>query len=108
MFVSRLRKRKVMGAEFRRDGSLLPFLNHQARVAAAIYGGEGVNIPLMFMPTQAGGGHYAFGARIGADTLPVAGCHSQQPRGAPLRQPAGWRIVTWDVSYFWITRSNRH
>ena len=39
-----------------------------ARIAAAIYGGEGVNIPLMFMPTQAIGPTLrAFGARIGAD-----------------------------------------
>jgi acetyltransferase-like isoleucine patch superfamily enzyme len=39
-----------------------------ARVSAAIYGGEGVNIPLMFMPTQVIGSTLeAFGARIGAD-----------------------------------------
>ena len=39
-----------------------------ARIAAAIYGGEGVNVPLMFMPTQAIGPTLrAFGARIGAD-----------------------------------------
>jgi len=39
-----------------------------ARVAAAIYGGEGVNIPLMFMPTQAISPTLrAFGARIGVD-----------------------------------------
>jgi len=39
-----------------------------ARIAAAIYGGEGVNVPLMFMPTQAIGPTLrAFGAQIGAD-----------------------------------------
>jgi len=39
-----------------------------ARVAAAIYGGEGVNVPLMFMPTQAISPTLrAFGARIGVD-----------------------------------------
>ena len=39
-----------------------------ARVFAAIYGGEGVNIPLMFMPTQAIAPTLrAFGARIGAN-----------------------------------------
>ncbi len=38
-----------------------------ARIFAAIYGGEGVNIPLMFMPTQAIAPTLrAFGARIGA------------------------------------------
>jgi len=39
-----------------------------ARFSAAIYGSEGVNIPLMFMPTQAIGLTLrAFGARIGRD-----------------------------------------
>jgi acetyltransferase-like isoleucine patch superfamily enzyme len=39
-----------------------------ARVFAAIYGGEGVNIPLMFMPTQAIAPTLReFGARIGTN-----------------------------------------
>jgi acetyltransferase-like isoleucine patch superfamily enzyme len=39
-----------------------------ARVFATIYGGEGINIPLMFMPTQAIAPVLrTFGARIGAD-----------------------------------------
>jgi acetyltransferase-like isoleucine patch superfamily enzyme len=39
-----------------------------ARVFAAIYGGEGINIPFMFMPTQAIGSVLrTFGARVGAD-----------------------------------------
>jgi acetyltransferase-like isoleucine patch superfamily enzyme len=39
-----------------------------ARLFAAIYGGEGINIPLMFMPTQAIGSVLrTFGARIGTD-----------------------------------------
>jgi len=39
-----------------------------ARACAAIYGGEGVNIPLMFMPTQEIAPTLrAFGARIGAN-----------------------------------------
>lgn len=39
-----------------------------ARVFAAIYGGEGINIPLMFMPTQSIASVLrTFGARIGAD-----------------------------------------
>jgi len=39
-----------------------------ARAFAAIYGGEGVNIPLMFMPTQEIAPTLrAFGARIGAN-----------------------------------------
>jgi acetyltransferase-like isoleucine patch superfamily enzyme len=39
-----------------------------ARVFAAIYGGEGINIPLMFMPTRATGQVLrTFGARVGAD-----------------------------------------
>lgn len=39
-----------------------------ARVFAAIYGGEGINIPLMFMPSQAIGPVLrTFAARIGAD-----------------------------------------
>lgn len=39
-----------------------------ARAAAAIYGGEGVNIPLMCMPTQIISGTLrSFGARIGGD-----------------------------------------
>ncbi|MGH9875244.1 MAG: acyltransferase [Pyrinomonadaceae bacterium] len=39
-----------------------------ARIAAAIYGGEGVNIPLMFMPTQPITPTLrAFGARIGIE-----------------------------------------
>ncbi|HKB68176.1 MAG TPA: acyltransferase [Pyrinomonadaceae bacterium] len=39
-----------------------------ARLFAAIYGGEGINIPLMFMPTQSIAPVLrTFGARIGAD-----------------------------------------
>ncbi|HYJ86781.1 MAG TPA: acyltransferase [Pyrinomonadaceae bacterium] len=39
-----------------------------AKVCAAIYGGEGINIPLMFMPTQAIAPTLRnFGARIGKD-----------------------------------------
>jgi acetyltransferase-like isoleucine patch superfamily enzyme len=39
-----------------------------AKLFAAIYGGEGINIPLMFMPTQAIAPVLrTFGARIGAD-----------------------------------------
>jgi acetyltransferase-like isoleucine patch superfamily enzyme len=39
-----------------------------ARIFAAIYGGEGINIPFMFMPTQAIGPVLrTFGAGIGAD-----------------------------------------
>ena len=39
-----------------------------ARIFAAIYGGEGINIPFMFMPTQAIGPVLrTFGASIGAD-----------------------------------------
>ena len=56
-----------------------------ARIAAAIYGGEGVNIPLMFMPTQAIGPTLrAFGARIGADVRfrsPVVIHNSRAERG---------------------------
>jgi maltose O-acetyltransferase len=56
-----------------------------ARVAAAIYGGEGMNIPLMFMPTQAIGPTLrAFGARIGADVRfrsPVVIHNSRAQRG---------------------------
>lgn len=44
------------------------FFRVWARVAAVIYGGEGVNIPLMFMPTQSISPTLrAFGAQIGAD-----------------------------------------
>src|SRR6185436_19705655 len=56
-----------------------------ARIAAAIYGGDGVNIPLMFMPTQAIGPTLrAFGARIGADVRfrsPVVIHNSRAERG---------------------------
>ena len=39
-----------------------------ARLCAAIYGGEGLNVPLMFMPTQAIGPTLrGFGARIGSN-----------------------------------------
>jgi acetyltransferase-like isoleucine patch superfamily enzyme len=39
-----------------------------ARLSAAIYGSEGVNVPLMFMPTQAIAPTLrAFGARIGSE-----------------------------------------
>lgn len=56
-----------------------------ARIAAAIYGGEGVNVPLMFMPTQAIGPTLrAFGARIGADVRfrsPIVIHNSRTERG---------------------------
>lgn len=56
-----------------------------ARIAAAIYGGEGVNVPLMFMPTQAIGPTLrAFGAQIGADVRfrsPVVIHNSSSERG---------------------------
>ena len=55
------------------------------RLAAAIYGGEGINVPLMFMPTQAIGPTLrAFGARIGANVRfrsPVVIHNSRPERG---------------------------
>lgn len=55
------------------------------RLAAAIYGGEGINVPLMFMPTQAISPTLrAFGARIGANVRfrsPVVIHNSRPERG---------------------------
>ena len=55
------------------------------RLAAAIYGGEGINVPLMFMPTQTIGPTLrAFGARIGANVRfrsPVVIHNSRPERG---------------------------
>ena len=55
------------------------------RLAAAIYGGEGINVPLMFMPTQAISPTLrAFGARIGANVRfrsPVVIHNSHPERG---------------------------
>jgi len=49
--------------------TLIYFLSRLwARIFAAIYGGEGINIPLMFMPTQAIAPTLRdYGARIGKD-----------------------------------------
>ena len=56
-----------------------------AWVSAAIYGGEGVNVPLMFMPTQPIGPTLrGFGAHIGADVRfrsPVVIHNSRAERG---------------------------
>jgi len=56
-----------------------------AKLFAAIYGGEGINIPLMFMPTQAiAPALRDFGARIGTDVRfrsPVVIHNSRAERG---------------------------
>ena len=61
------------------------FFRLWARVFAAIYGGEGVNIPLMFMPTQAIAPTLRdYGARIGANVRfrsPVVIHNSRAERG---------------------------
>jgi acetyltransferase-like isoleucine patch superfamily enzyme len=61
------------------------FFRVWARVAAVTYGGEGVNVPLMFMPTQTIGPTLrAFGARIGANVRfrsPVVIHNSSAERG---------------------------
>src|SRR6266852_1894069 len=57
-----------------------------SRVFAAIYGGEGVNIPLMFMPTQAIAPTLRnYGARIGANVrfrspLVIHNCRAERGR----------------------------